>query len=235
MKALENPRVWTGGGAFAALLIIAVGWFLFISPERGSVSDLNAQAATTRQENSVLQLKVTSLQIKSKQINKYTSSLKAALSALPFDSGLPAFTRQLSAQGAANGVDVTAVVVGGVTAVAPAAAPAAPTATDGSTSTAPAAAAPVATTPAGGLFSVSVTVDSDGTLPHQLAFLKAVQTAGPRRALISATQIGVAAGSKSTSIDGAASFTTSITVFSAPQTPDQITQLNKLLSGKIGI
>ena len=241
MSQFENRRVWLGGGGVVALLIIAVAWFMFISPERSSVSDLNAQAAATRQQNATLQSKVKALQVKSGQISKYTASLKAALTALPFDSGLPAFTRQLSAQGTSNDVHVTSVVVGGVTSVNSATATA--PADDSSTSTAAPAATttPTATptsataaTPAGGLFSVAVTVQSEGTLEHQLAFLKDIQTAGPRRALISASQIAPGTGAKGGSIDGSSQFTTSITVFSAPQTPDQVAQLTKLLAGKIG-
>lgn len=236
MDRLQDKRVWLGGGAVAALLILAVGWFMFVGPERSSADDLRSQAAATQQENSVLQSKVRSLQVKSTQLAKYTSSLKAALEALPVDSGLPAFTRQVSAQAKANGVAVSSVVVGGVAAVA-AAAPVAPaTAATGATSassTTPTPAA-VTATAAGGLFSVQVTIQSNGTLAHQLAFINDIRTAGPRRALINSTQVTPGTGAKEASIDGAASFTTQLTIFSAPQSPEQIAQLNKLLSGKIG-
>lgn len=237
MKQFEDKRIWIGGGGGVAALIVAVAWFMFIGPQRSSADDYNAQAAATRQQNAMLQAKVHTLQEESTHLGRYTSSLKAALSALPFDSGLPAFTRQLSAQGTANAVTVGSVVVGGISAVGtPAGAPA--PAAD-ATGTAPAAtttpaAAPTTAAVAGGLFSVAVTVQSDGTLAHQLAFLKAIQTAGPRRALVNSAQITPGSGAKESSIDGVSSFTTSLTVFSAPQTPAQIATLNKLLAGKIG-
>lgn len=240
MQHLEDKRVWMAGGALAAVLIVAVGWFMFIGPELSSTNDLHSQAAATRQQNTMLQLKVKSLQLKSTQLRRYTRSLKASLLALPVDSGLPAFTRQLTAQGADNKVAVTSVAIGGVSAVAPAAAPA-PATTDGSvptdttTPTTPATTVPAGTTAApAGLVSVQVTVQSNGTLTHQLAFLNAIRTVGPRRALLTASQVSPGTGATAGTIDGAASFTTSLTIFSAPETPQQITQLKKLLSGNLG-
>jgi hypothetical protein len=70
-------------------------------------------------------------------------------------------------------------------------------------------------------------------LPRQLAFLQQVQ-AGPRRALITSTQVTPGTGSKQASVDSQASFSTQLTVFSAPQTPAQIRQLKKLLAGHLG-
>ncbi len=246
MKRLQDKRVWLGGGAGAALLIVAVAWFMFIGPELSSASALQSQAAATRQQNSVLQAKLGELQVESTKITKYTASLKAALSALPYDSGLPAFTRQLSAQARVDRVAISSVVVGSVTAVVPAvpavagAAPAVAGAAPAAPATDTGAAAPTTpTTPigptsaAGSLYSVQVTIESKGTLVHQLGFLHDVRTAGPRRVLITSSQI-VAGAVNGASIDRAAVFTTQLTIFSAPQSPAQIVQLNKLLSNKIG-
>ena len=235
MDRLQNKRFWLGGGAVAALLIVALGWFMFIGPEMSSASDLRNQAAAARQQNALLQLKVTSLQKKSTQLSRYTDSLKTALSALPFDSGLPAFTRQLSAQANSHQVSITSVVVGGITAIA-AGAPVA-------TTTDPASAAPTTstTTPpvgtntaGGGLYSVAVTVQSSGTLARQLAFINDIRTAGPRRAMVNSAQLTPGVGAKESSIDAMVAFTTQLTVFSAPQPPAKIAALTKLLSGKIG-
>lgn len=236
MKRFQNRRVWLGGGGFAAVLIVAIGWFMFIGPELASTRELRDQAAATRQENSVLQLKVKSLQVKSGQLSRYTTELRAAALALPADSGLPAFTRQLSTQAAANRVTLTSVAVGGISAAAGAAPPVAPAGETTPTEAAPAATTPTGAAPAAaaGLVAVQLTVQSNGTLAHQLAFLADVRLAGPRRALVTASQITPGVGAGASSIDGASSFSTQLTVFSAPQTPAQIAQLKKLLSGDIG-
>lgn len=244
MERFQSKRVWLGGGAVAALLVVAVGWFMFIGPELSSAGDLRAQATETRQQNSVSQAKVKALQVKSTQLAKYTGALKAALSAVPADSGLPAFTRQLSAQASALRVSVGSVVVGGVSAVTDAASAAATTptagttgaASDSSTTTAAPATsvAPTSVSAAGSLFAVQVTVTSSGTLAHQLEFLKDIRTAGPRRALITSVQVAPGTGTSAASIDGSTAFTTQLTIFSAPQSPAQLAALKKLLSGKIG-
>ena len=241
MDRLQNKRFWLGGGAFAALLIVAVGWFMFIGPEMSSASDLRSQAAATRQQNALLQLKVTALQKKSTQLPRYTASLKTALATLPFDSGMPAFTRQLSAQAEANHVSITSVIVGSFTAISAGATPAAgatdpatATPTTGATATTPPTATIGTTATAGGLYSAQVTIQSTGALVHQLGLLNDIRITGPRRALLNSVQLTPGAGAKVSSIDGSASFSTQLTVFSAPQSAGQIAELNKLLSGKIG-
>jgi hypothetical protein len=244
MKKSQDRRFWILGGAVAAVLIVVVGWFMFIGPELASTRSLHDQAATTRQQNTLLQQKVKSLRLKSSKLAVYTSALKSALSALPSDSGLPAFTRQLAAQAKDRGVALNSVVVGEITAMAPAApapaavpaavpAPADGAATPTTTTTAPAV-IPATTSAAGSLFSVAVTVQSDGTLVHQLAFLNDIRTAGSRRALITGCQLTVGTGAKKVSLDEAAAFTTQLTIFSAPQTPEQTVQLARLLSGNVG-
>ncbi len=245
MSSLQDRRMWIGGGAVAALLITAVGWFFFVSPELSSASDQHSQTASIRQENAGLQANLKTLQEKSARLGEYTTALRRALEALPSDSGLPQFTRQLSAQAHASGVTLSSVIVGGITSVTAATAPAvpdatatsaapAPTPTPTATSTATPATSVAPVTAAGGLYSVQVTIQSNGSLAHQVAFLHAVQVAGPRRALITSTQLGPGTGSKVSSIDASTNVTTQLTVFSAPQSPDQVAQLNKLLSGKTG-
>lgn len=222
---LNDQRLWLISGALVAALIFLVSWLLFISPTLSAASDLDDQTIASRQQNDALVAKIKTLEAKRAQLPRYTSSLRAALAAIPYDSGLPAFTRRLTAQGKATGVDVSSVVVGGVVPIEPSAVSSA-----GSASTSESA----ATTPSGGLFSIQLTVQSDGSLTNQIAFLTAVRTLGPRRTLITAMEISPGTGAKVASVDGAASFTTQLTVFSAPQSPVQIRQLNKLVSGDLG-
>jgi hypothetical protein len=214
MKRRHDSRLWLGGGVLLALLISAVSWLVVIGPELASAAFLREQTAATSQKNDRLQREGDILEAKHTELAKYTSSLRTALAALPYDSGLPAFTRQLNAQAAANSVVLTSVMVGAVAPV---------TSATGS---------PKAVSD--DLFSLQLTVQSNGTLSHQLGFLDAVRTAGPRRALVTATQVSPATGSRSTSLERATTFTTQLTVFSAPQGPAQVTELQKLLSGDLG-
>jgi hypothetical protein len=231
MERLQDSRVWMVGGALAAVLIVAVSWIGFIGPEVSSARDLRDQTAITHQQNAVLLAKEQSLEAKSARLPQYTSSLREAQAGLPYDSGLPAFTRQLAAQARAHRVAVDSVFVGAVSPV-DSATPTPPT-SGATTNSAPATGA---TPPAvaAGLYSMQVTVQSTGPLRRQLAFLDAIRTAGPRRALITSTQVSPGAGSKVGSIDRAASFTIEMAIFSAPRTPTEIGQLKRLLNGDIG-
>lgn len=229
MKRVQDQRIWLAGGALIALVVVAISWLVLIGPKLSSASDLDDQALVSRQQNEALQTRTDSLKAKSTQLSRYTSSLTAALASLPYDSGLPAFTRQLDAQAKAEGVTVDSLAVGAVVPVQPAA-PAATTSGDASTSENPAP--PAAAT--GGIFSMQATVLSSGPLRRQLAFIRSVRTVGPRQVLITGVQVTPGIGAKANSVDRVAALTTQMTIFVAPKTPAQIRQLNKLASGDLG-
>ena len=147
---------------------------------------------------------------------------------LPSDSGLPEFTRQVSAQATANSVVLTSVVV----------ATAAPM-------TQPAAATGTGNTDAGntasdvdgifiryrrGLLQMEITLTATGLGPDLQAFLNGIQATGPRRALVTAVQLAPGGGAGG-DIKGPSTLSLSLTIFSAPLTPDAQAGLEKLLSG----
>lgn len=104
-----------------------------------------------------------------------------------------------------------------------------------------------------GLYSIPVTVQADGTLAAQLVFLKAVQQQGPRSALVSSVQFapapdatdatdassGQPAGSAAPTSGasqpragaGQVAMTLQVSVFVAPQSPDDAAALRKQLGG----
>jgi hypothetical protein len=218
MNLLQDKRAWLGGGAIAAVLIAAVSWFMVISPERSSTTSLGTQTSAAQLQNTLTQAKITKLRRQSANLAKLQAQLASALEALPKASGLPAFTRQLSAQAAASHVAVTNISIGAITianlngtAVVPGATTA--TTTPGAVTTPAIAAQPSA---AGNVFAIPVTVVSSGSLKNELAFLKAIQTLGPRRALVTSTQFAPDAKSAATSLDKVTTVTAQVTVFSAP-------------------
>jgi hypothetical protein len=218
MKILQDRRAWLCGGAVAAVLIAAVSWFMVISPERSSTASLGTQTADAQLQNALTQTKVAKLRLQADSIGKLQAQLASAFEALPKASGLPAFTRQLSAQGAATHVAVTSITIGAITAVGAdgiAVVPGATTATPvpGATTS------PGTSTPASAaisVFAIPVTVVSSCSLMHELAFLKAIQTLGPRRTLVTSTQFGPSADALSAPLDKATTVTAQLTVFSAP-------------------
>jgi len=221
MRRLQDAPFWLVGGAVTAVLIVAVSWVMFIGPELSSAKKLHAETTASNQWNRTLQAKARTLEDKSTHVAQYTSSLRRSQAAIPYDSGLPAFTLQLNAQAKAHKVSVTSVTVGAVTEIVP-----------------PAGGAATGSTPPasdGKLYSMQVTVQSEGSFENQLAFLEAIRSTGARRALVTGVQASSGGGARTTaSIDGSASFSAQMDVFSAPQPPAQIARLGKLLRGELG-
>lgn len=206
-------RLWVIGGTVLAVLVAAIAWLVVVHPELSKASSLRSATNSARSENSTLQAKIDKLERDRSRIGSLRRSLAAAQAALPSDSGLDAFTRQVSAQATAAHVTVTGITaglptpVGGASAssAAPAdgASPAEGAATASSpspssppspSSTAPASAASTSGA-AGGVYSIPVTVVVNGSSAHDLAFLHALQRSGPRAVLVNATQMSGQSGS----------------------------------------
>jgi Tfp pilus assembly protein PilO len=205
MEALQNRRTWVGGGVVLAIVLIAASWLMLIHPRLADASSLRSAASSADTQNFVLQSKVNRLRKQNEKIGELRSTIRSDLAQLPLDSGLPDFTRQISAQAGANGVSITSLAIGSI----------APTAA-GSTNS---------------VYTIQVTLISTGSLTRQLAFLDDVQVDGPRRALVSSTQFSSGSGGTAGSIDADTTLTTQLTIFSAPVSPATQAQLEKELSG----
>ena len=234
MNRLEEKRFWLAGGCLAAVLIAAIGWLLVISPQLSAAKTLDSEADSAQTQNAVLAARVAKLRQENDKVGQLRTSLRLALEALPFDTGLPALTRQLAGQATTSGVSLSSITVGSpiqTTAIA-----ASSTTTTGTTGTGTATGTTgtgtTATTPATGTASAAVlqipiTLLSKGPAKAQLLFLKAIQVTGPRRALVSSTTLG--GGS---SIDKSSNMTTQLNVFLAPLSVAAQAQLAKLLAAK---
>ncbi|WP_127782041.1 hypothetical protein [Rhodococcus sp. X156] len=210
----QDRRVWIGGGALLAVVVLALGWVVLVGPQLSSASDLDQQAQSAETQNMVLQNKVRKLEAASKDMDGLNKELQDARAALPITSGMPDFTRQVEDQARSAGVVVFSIVAGAPTLAGAGAAPA--------TSNAP-------VTAAGNLFSVPVTLVADGALPNHRAFVAAIE-GGPRAALIDSVGFGPGEGATTTgtSVDSATRMTVKLQVFVAPQTPTDQAELQKL-------
>lgn len=191
----DNKRAWLGGGAVVAVLIVLAGWFLVIDPELSAASANRDQTASSNQQNQALQIRNNVLQEKNNDQGALQAGLAAALAQLPSDGALPAFTRQLSAQANAAGVVLTGVIIGAATPVVATGGQTAAAAGLGSTAATTSAAAPATTAAAAppatsaGLVQMTITLNATGLGRDDLAFLRAIQWNGPRRALVTAVQL----------------------------------------------
>lgn len=230
----DTRRMWLGGGAAVAVLILVVAWLLAINPQLSAASSNRDQTTAADQQNQVLQKRNDDLAAKNGDKGALQAGLAAALAQLPSDGALPAFTRQLSAQAKAADVVLSSVIVGAATPLAGAAgaapattaAPASPASPAAGASTA--AAAPAAT----GLVQMIITISATGLGRHDLAFLRAIQWSGPRRALVTNVQLAPTADNTQAGIDGKCNLSLTLTIFSAPLSPSAQADLDKLLGGK---
>jgi hypothetical protein len=231
MIRTQDTRLWTIGGALATVVLAAAGWFMAVHPVLADTADVKSQTASTLMQNDIARTKVAQLAAQHAKVGALSAELRAAIAALPLDNGLPAFTRQLSAQASANHVQLGSVTVGSIAPmVATAAAAATPAATPATTDPAATPAAPATgTADPGALVAIQITVNSTGTATRQLAFLHAIRVTGARRALVTSTNLAVADGQ---SIDGTCTMTNQITIFSAPRSAAAQAQLQKLLNSK---
>jgi hypothetical protein len=237
-RLTQNRRWWLGGGAMAAVLLVLVGWFLVIEPQLADASSTNEQTESIQAQNLVLEGSNTKLKVQNDNIATLRTDLAAALAELPSDGGLPEFTRQLSAQATAASVVLNSVVVGPATAIDAPASSAGGTAAgsdgaenSGTGSTAnPAAPGAAAADSSSGLVQMTVTVTATGLGADNLAFLQAIQMTGPRRALVTASQLAPA-DNGGDDISASSTLTVTLTIFSAPLAPADQVALEKLLSG----
>ncbi|MGX7680786.1 hypothetical protein ACSMXN_18015 [Jatrophihabitans sp. DSM 45814] len=203
-------RNWLLGGIAGAVVLIAVAWFFAIHPQMGKTDDLKRQTADAQSQNAVQQSRTSKLKADNANINALAAALKEARAALPTDSGLPELTRQLAAQAAASSVQVVSITAGSP-AVATGAAAGAASGTSGAT--------------VGSLFSIPMTLVSDGTAVRQQQFLAALQTVGPRRVLVTAVTLAPSGTGNTSSIDAGATMTITLQAFVSPQSDAAIAAL----------
>jgi len=236
--AMRADRIWVVGGAATSAVVIATAWFAAIHPKLADASSSHEQAATAQAQNDVLQTKIRKLSTDGQHLPELIDSLKSARDQLPIDSGLPAFTRQIAAQAVACGVTLVSISASPPTALtgkkSSTPTPAA-TSTAAATSAAAAGSTSSAATKggavAGKLYLIPVTIVASGTSAQLRDLITKIQTAGPRRALLQTAQFAPAAGGDSSSIDKNAQLSLQLQVFSAPQTPANAADLEKLLAG----
>jgi Tfp pilus assembly protein PilO len=165
MMSTRSPdRVWLIGGAVAAALLVAVTWFVLVSPQRGQQADLRAQTATTQDRIVALRQRLAELRRENAKLTTYKALLDRRQAALPTGPDLSAFLRQVQAAG-----DAAAVTVGNVTVGLPAAVTGDPKA-----------------------YAMQVAVSATGTSPQLGAFLDQMQLVQPRAVLI--TSVNTEAG-----------------------------------------
>lgn len=112
MRTRHADRLWMIAGAAVVALLVAITWLLLVSPQRTEAADLNDQTDTAITQAAQLRTRTAKLAAAQAKIGELTKTRDTRALALPSDSGVPAFLRQLQASGNAVGVDVSGLTVG---------------------------------------------------------------------------------------------------------------------------
>jgi Tfp pilus assembly protein PilO len=111
MYARHADRLWMIAGTAVIVLLAVVSWFLLINPEKTETADLKAQTETAHAQAIDIRKRIAALKKQKSDLAKLKSTLAGYQEALPSDSGVPAFLRQLQAAGTDLDVDVSGVTV----------------------------------------------------------------------------------------------------------------------------
>jgi Tfp pilus assembly protein PilO len=183
----QMERLWLVAGGLTAFVMLLVGYFFFISPQRSNTSDVQGQTATVQEQNAQLQARLDALREQNKDLAKYQAELQAAQEALPATSGTSDFLRTLQSLGAATLTNVTELTVGQPIDVTPVTA-GEPTTSESTPATSPtpeAAAPPAPAAVPPGVYALPITATVSGS-PNALSkFLDQLQAVQPRAVLIS--------------------------------------------------
>jgi Tfp pilus assembly protein PilO len=202
----QNAKLWLGLGAAIAVLMVVPTYLLVISPHRANTQTLESDTQSVATQNVALHAKTVELRTKAENRGELAATLSTTLAALPWETKLPEFSRQLTKHAADQGVSITSIAIG--------------------SATTPGQVAADGVDPATTVRAVPITLVTTGTALQQLFFLRDVQQVGPRRALVTATSM---VPTNEGTIEDAATMTTQLTVFSAPVDPETRAQLKDLL------
>ena len=194
-----NNRIWVLGTFLVCAAVLALGWFLGVSPQLDAASQADQQKQSIDDQNRARQAVIAGLKAQFAGIEDLRTQVTGLQAAIPADANLSQYVLQINDNAAVNGVGVASVAFGdGVyvplaAPVAPAApaAPGAPAATPTPTAVptpTPTPAAVPAPVPAAGivgkLVAIPVTLKVTGTYSGYLGFVNALQS-GERIFLLS--------------------------------------------------
>jgi len=156
MGTRHADRLWIFGGVAVVLVLAVISWFFVISPKYAEADTVRTEAADTELKTSQLRKRIAELEKDQAKLPEFKRTLQRNRNALPADSGVPDFLRQLQASG-----DALSVKVGGVNVSAP-------QLVSGFTT----------------VYALPMTLTAEGTPDNLGSFLRQLQESQPRAVLI---------------------------------------------------
>ncbi|MEV4706654.1 type 4a pilus biogenesis protein PilO [Actinoplanes sp. NPDC049316] len=112
MTIRYGNRLWLAAGFLVVVLLVAGTYFGVVSTMSTDADALHDQTGTAQIQMVALRKQIAKLEADKKNEKQLTATRDAYRDALPADSGVPAFLRQLQASGSEVGADVSALTVG---------------------------------------------------------------------------------------------------------------------------
>jgi Tfp pilus assembly protein PilO len=156
MGARQINQLWMLAGVAAVALLGVMTWFFAVSPQRTDAAALQAQTEVAEDQAATLRTRTVKLTAEKANLPALRLDLAARQAALPANSGVPAFLRQLQATGTSVGVDISGITVGD------------PAPEEGSS----------------GVWELPIQLTAQGTVAQLDGFLKQLQGAGQKRAVL---------------------------------------------------
>ena len=119
---MEKLKQWIALSLVGALGILAVGWFVLVSPKRGEAAAIRDQAAAQVSANAMLATQIDVLKAQAKELPEQQATLADVAARIPDNTALPALVRALSDASATSGVELVSITPGPPVPVAPPAA-----------------------------------------------------------------------------------------------------------------
>ena len=183
MGARQVNQLWMLAGVAAVALLGVMTWYFAVGPQRTDAAALEAQTELAHDQANILRTRTVKLTAEKAKLPSLKKELEARQAALPANSGVPAFLRQLQATGTSVGVDVSGITVGDP-----------------------------APEESSGVWELPIHLTAQGTVPQLDGFLKQLQGAGQKRAvLIEGANLSSEGGGS-----GNASLNLTVTAFVAP-------------------
>ena len=156
MTARYANRLWILAGVIAAAVLVLLTWAFAVSPQQSDTTALEEQTLAAHDQANELRARIVKLKEDKANLPALKRALATQQDALPANSGVPAFLRQLQATGTKVGADISGIAVGDP--------------------------APVESTP--GVWSLPIQLTAEGTPTQLNGFLTQLQDRGQERAIL---------------------------------------------------
>jgi Tfp pilus assembly protein PilO len=155
-------RLWMVGGVLGAALLLAITWFLLVSPQHAERDSLNESTAAAEIQTGKLRQRLGNLNKENDKLPEYKANLETARKALPATPALSDLLRELQIAGDHTSVSVSGLNVGDVTPL---------------------------TTTGGQVYTLALSLTASGTIDKLNAFLDQLQHVQPRALLINTVSL----------------------------------------------